>query len=127
MHHHLELKIVAHCGELQFIEVRGNRKPFGQHVIEAHRMLKNSVDSDNYVMISTYLVDGLGMAHNYQSRLYEFQDGQDEYDGKRMAYVYSLIDPIKLNLPPVQGTIHLTFDRPPDFSFTKELPVRNAV
>lgn len=119
----LELKIVAHCGELQFIEVRGNRKPFGRHVIEAHRMLKNSVDSDNYAMISTYLADGIGMAHNYQSALYKFQDGQDEYDGKSMTYVYSLIDPTKLNLTPVQETIHLTFDRAPDFSFTKELSV----
>ena len=37
----LQLKVVAHSGDLQFIHVQGNRKPFGQHVIEAHRLLKN--------------------------------------------------------------------------------------
>ncbi len=36
----LQLKVVAHSGDLQFIHVQGNRKPFGQHVIEAHRLFE---------------------------------------------------------------------------------------
>ena len=54
----LQLKIVAHCADLQFIEVKGNRKPFGPQVIEAHRLLKNSVDSENYALISKDLASG---------------------------------------------------------------------
>lgn len=119
----LELKIVVHCGELQFIEVRGNRKPFGQHVIEAHRMLKNSITSDNYAMISQYLADSIGLAHDYKSKLYDFNEGQEEYDGKAMDYVYSVIDSSNLKLTPVQETVHKTFDRPPDFVTIKEMPV----
>ena len=66
----LELKIVAHMGELQFIEVQGQRKPFGPQVIEAHRLLKNSIDSDHYALISGALADHIGLNTNYSSKLY---------------------------------------------------------
>ena len=36
----LQLKIIAHSGQLQFINVQNNRKPFGSQVIEAHRLMK---------------------------------------------------------------------------------------
>ena len=51
----LQLKIVAHCGDLQFLTVQNNRKPFGSEVIEVHRLMKNSVESDNYVLFSKEL------------------------------------------------------------------------
>ncbi|MEM8848155.1 MAG: DUF2652 domain-containing protein, partial [Bacteroidota bacterium] len=51
----LQLKIIAHTGNLSHIEVHGRRKPFGEQVIEAHRLLKNSVESDNYALISRSL------------------------------------------------------------------------
>ena len=119
----LELKIVVHCGDLQFIEVQGNRKPFGQQVIEAHRMLKNSISSDNYAMISSVLADGIGLPRNYKSKLYSFEQGVDSYDGNEMDYVYSLIEPSNLKLRPVRETIHMTFDKAPDYSFTKNYQV----
>ena len=122
----LELKIVIHCGELQFIEVQGNRKPFGQTVIEAHRMLKNSIASDNYTMISSFLADGIGLSHDYKSMLYAFEEGKDTYDGKEMDYVFSVIDPSNLKIRPVQEVIQMKFDRQPDFTFHKEFDVSAA-
>ncbi len=119
----LELKIVIHCGELQFIEVQGNRKPFGQTVIEAHRMLKNSIASDNYAMISDFLADGIGLAHDYKSMLHDFKGGQDTYDGKTMEYIYSVIDPSNLNITPVHEVLQVKFDRAPDFTFNKAFNV----
>ena len=53
----LQLKVIAHSGELQFINVQNKRKPFGTQVIEVHRLMKNSVDSDNYVLLSKKLSD----------------------------------------------------------------------
>ncbi len=119
----LELKIVIHSGQLQFIEVRGNRKPFGQQVIEAHRMMKNSIQSDNYIMISRSMADLIGLTGDYQNELFQFREGQEEYDGRKLDYIYSVIDSSKLKLKPVQETIHMTFEKHPDLSFLREMPV----
>jgi len=96
--HNLQLKIVAHAGDLKFIHVQGNRKPFGPQVIEAHRLLKNSIDSDNYAMISKELASDLELPIYYHSKAYRFKEGKDAYDGKEIDYIYSLIDVEKLNL-----------------------------
>jgi len=68
----LDLKIIAHCGELQFISVKENRKPFGSQVIEVHRMMKNSIDSENYILLSKELTGEIMLPEKYQSKLYKF-------------------------------------------------------
>ncbi len=75
----LELKIVAHVGELQFIEVQNNRKPFGEAVIKAHRLLKNSVESDNYVLLSKELATEIKMPLDYKSSLFRFRESVNTY------------------------------------------------
>ena len=100
----LQLKIVAHCGDLQFITVQGKRKPFGTQVIEAHRLLKNSVNSDNYALISRELSNEIGLQDFYQSKVFKFKPGSDSYDDKEVPYVYSILDKTDLKL--------LTFPRP---------------
>lgn len=117
----LELKIVAHSGEIQFIAVKGNRKPFGQHVIEAHRLLKNSVKSDNYVLISHELANDVGLPTDYKSKLFQFEAAQDEYDGKAVHYSSAIIDVNDLNLTSGQQSFHKSFEFEPTFVFTKDL------
>ena len=94
----LELKIVAHCGDIEFLEVQGNRKPFGKQVIEAHRLLKNSVESDNYVLISKELSSDIGLPIYYYSKVFRFKQGKDIYDQKEVEYIYSIIDNNNLNI-----------------------------
>lgn len=94
----LELKIVAHCGDIEFIEVQGNRKPFGKQVIEVHRLLKNSVESDNYVLISKELSSDIELPIYYYSKVFRFKEGKDIYDQKEVEYIYSIIDNNKLNI-----------------------------
>ena len=115
----LQLKIVVHCGELQFIEVQGNRKPFGQQVIEAHRLLKNSIDSDNYVLISKKLAATIELPIYYYSKVYRFKEGADNYDGREMEYIYAVIDNEKLNLYTVPKGKKVHFDKPPNLEFDK--------
>lgn len=123
----LELKINAHSGELQFINVQNNRKPFGSEVIEAHRLMKNSVDSDNYVLVSKSLSEEMGMRSNYMSMLYNFDEGQDSYDGKSVDYIYSIIDSDELKLKPFSQAKKVAFDEPPLLQFEYEVPVAAAV
>lgn len=52
----LTLKVVAHAGPLGFTTVREQRKPFGETVIVLHRLLKNNIDSHEYVLLTDALL-----------------------------------------------------------------------
>lgn len=119
----LQLKIVAHCGDLQFLTVQNNRKPFGSEVIEVHRLMKNSVESDNYVLFSKELTDNIGLSSNYQSKLYDFKEGNDSYDGKQIDYLFSVINNDNLKINPFPTASNVVFNKPPTFIFEKEFPV----
>ena len=119
----LQLKIVVHCGNLQFLAVQGRRKPFGNHVIEAHRLLKNSVDSDNYVLFSDQLMEDIMLPKTYESKLFSFQPGQDEYDGKAIPYSYAHIDNSKLKLKPFEQAKRYDFQREPNAVIDRTLNV----
>ena len=119
----LQLKVIAHSGELQFINVQDKRKPFGTQVIEVHRLMKNSVDSDNYVLLSKDLSDHIELSRHYQSKLYKFSEGENEYDDKKIPYLYSLIDNEQLKLKPFAQAKKIKFDKSPSFYFEKVYPI----
>lgn len=48
----LDLKVVVHRGKIQHYHLRGLQDLSGMAVIEAHRLLKNSVNSNRYVLVS---------------------------------------------------------------------------
>lgn len=51
--HTLTIKFVALRASLEFIKVKQFQKPYGSDVILAHRLLKNEVDSDEYLLIES--------------------------------------------------------------------------
>jgi hypothetical protein len=53
----LGLKLIAHYGSLSEYQVGRFTKLYGTSVIEAHRLLKNSIDSDEYVIMTDTLLD----------------------------------------------------------------------
>jgi hypothetical protein len=57
---HLKLKQVAHLGEIAREEIGRFEKLFGLDVIIVHRMLKNTVDSKEYVMMSRPMYQASG-------------------------------------------------------------------
>jgi len=111
----LQLKIIAHCGELQFINVQNNRKPFGTQVIEAHRLMKNAVDSANYVLLSSALTSHIQLSESYETKLYNFKEGSNFYDGKELKYLYAIIYKNELKLKPFQQAKKVEFDTAPSF------------
>ena len=119
----LQLKIIAHMGNLTHIEVQGNRKPFGEQVIEAHRLLKNSVDSENYALISRKLALEIQLSPYYSSKVFRFRQGSDQYDNRNMEYVYSLIDTETLRLKPPEELQKVSFGHPPQLTSSKEFPI----
>ncbi|WP_036195631.1 DUF2652 domain-containing protein [Maribacter antarcticus] len=119
----LELKIIAHCGELQFINVQKNRKPFGNQVIEVHRLMKNSVNSDNYVLLSKELTNHIHLSDSYQTKLYNFKKGNNTYDGKQLDYLFSVIAKKELKLKPFQQARKILFNKPASLIFENQFPV----
>ena len=119
----LELKIIAHSAELQFIIVQDKRKPFGSQVIEVHRLMKNSIDSENYLLLSKELADDIQLPENYRSRLFDFNAGSDRYDGKELRYLFSIIDQKELKLKPLEQAKKIRFDAPPSLFSEKEFPI----
>ena len=120
----LELKIIVHCGELQFLDVQGNHKPFGPSVIEAHRLMKNSVDSNNYVLFSKDLTEQLEISSDYWSKLFSFKPGSDSYDGKELEYAWSDIDPSLLKLLPFATPKPVSFDSKPCITYELDFPIK---
>jgi uncharacterized protein DUF2652 len=119
----LQLKIIAHIGELRFLDVQDSHKPFGQAVIEAHRLLKNSIGSDNYTLISDSLSNAVGLPHDYFSRLFSFKKGNDSYDGIDIAYLFSEIDNENLKLVPFAQPESVELANESALSITKEFPI----
>ncbi len=49
----LQLKFIVHEAEIEFIEIRGTKKPFGEEVIKVHRLLKNTIPENEYVLFTS--------------------------------------------------------------------------
>lgn len=59
----LRLKVVMHAGEVEFQQIRSFVKLFGLDVILVHRMLKNSLRSKEYVLMTDSLYRQVGDFH----------------------------------------------------------------
>lgn len=49
----LKLKAILHAGQVAFSEIKGRKKISGEDVILAHRLLKNSIRSNEYVLMTS--------------------------------------------------------------------------
>ncbi len=121
--HKLELKIIAHSGELQYISVQGKTKPFGIEVIQAHRLMKNSINSSNYILLSSHLANLIKLPNDYRSHLFHFNEGTDTYDGTNINYYFSNIEVKKLQLKPYSWAKKVTFNKPPAIHLKLDFPI----
>jgi class 3 adenylate cyclase len=62
----LRLKVVIHAGEVAIEHIHGFDKLFGMDVILAHRLLKNSVPSQEYVLLTEAAYNWLGDFHQLE-------------------------------------------------------------
>ncbi len=58
--HDLTLKVVVHMGDIAKKQVKHFSKLFGPDVIIAHRLMKNDVPHDEYVLLTDALIDATG-------------------------------------------------------------------
>ena len=60
----LKIKFILHSGRVGFYRIANFKQIAGLDVIIAHRLLKNSVPTDEYQLISADLLTHLGLAEN---------------------------------------------------------------
>ena len=82
----LELKFVVHAGEINFIQLQGFKKPHGKEVILVHRLMKNKVPINEYLLLTNSVKQD---KYTTEPPQVSFRELQDSYDAGTIAYQYA--------------------------------------
>lgn len=89
----LKVKFIVHYGEIAFMKVKHIVKPYGADVIKTHRLLKNSISANQYLLLSSETVDYYGINLDEDS---SFETTQDDYDLGTIKYFYKDLAQFKI-------------------------------
>ncbi|WP_207434204.1 DUF2652 domain-containing protein [Sabulibacter ruber] len=94
----LTLKIVVHYGRISVTQIRDHIKLMGTDVILAHRLLKNSIEGSEYVLLTEgYLntQDPEAVTQNFEWT--QLKEGMNAYDHVgEIRYKYAFLTPLRL-------------------------------
>lgn len=76
----LTLKFVVHCGELEILKVKEHESLHGSDVILAHRLLKNSVPDNEYILLSEKFKPESAAEYIDLNKWVNITKGSSEYD-----------------------------------------------
>ncbi|TKG94037.1 DUF2652 domain-containing protein [Puteibacter caeruleilacunae] len=92
----LSLKFVVHTGEISMVSVKDRVKPFGEPVITIHRLLKNKIPDDEYVMVTDDYLNKWGDEETVGDTLGNWEKGNDCYDKiGNVKYNFLRLSPLK--------------------------------
>lgn len=113
----LQVKFLIHYGEISFMRVKDIVKPYGADVIKIHRLLKNSIPSDQYLLISQSTLD---FYKQEQDAIPEFTVNQDVYDYGTSQYAYTELESL-VKLKNHETKITVKPNRNPEIYFDIEV------
>ncbi|PIX12550.1 MAG: hypothetical protein COZ74_10865, partial [Flavobacteriaceae bacterium CG_4_8_14_3_um_filter_31_8] len=80
----------VHYGDLAFIKVKHIKKPYGSDVIKIHRLLKNKIAANEYVLFTNAVFE------LYKDKLdHSWQKTTENYDLTNLDYFYKNLEIIK--------------------------------
>lgn len=96
----LKLKFVINYGEVGFNQIKGHEKLFGKEVIVAHRLMKNEIPLDEYLLITQQAFE----AHSKDSDLKSDKWGtlissSEQYDIGTLDYQYVSLSSLSDKVP----------------------------
>ena len=95
----LSLKFVVHSAEIGFTTVKNNKKPFGSDIVLLHRLLKNDIPHDEYILFSNQFLESNTTEIDELSSLV-FEDGFNEYDNIGIVnYSYISLSNLYMEVP----------------------------
>jgi len=81
----LSLKVIVHYGKMSEFRIQGFTKLYGGVVIEAHRLLKNSIPSHSYLLITDEVLQAYPVKFKGDGRCQSYRSNQlcEVYGGLR--------------------------------------------
>jgi hypothetical protein len=98
----LQLKIVAHFGEVAGYSVKTHHKLFGKDVIVLHRLLKNNLNKKEYALLTNPLVEGAGNALELHDWFLP-EEASELYDVGEISFKVSDLTRLKEQLPAIEN------------------------
>lgn len=96
----LKLKFIAHYGKISKNRVKDHSKLFGRDVIVAHRLMKNQVPDDEYVLLTHDLVNACAnWVEIKQAAWAEPGMAEEEYDFGSISYCHLTLEPLQAHVP----------------------------
>jgi hypothetical protein len=94
----LKLKFVIAFGDVGFSKIKNHSKLFGKEVIVAHRLLKNSVTPDEYVLITDEALNKYSVQDQPIGNI-EFKRSRETYDIGEIDYHFASLQPFFESIP----------------------------
>ncbi|MBC7744557.1 MAG: DUF2652 domain-containing protein [Flavobacterium sp.] len=78
----LGLKIIIHYGHISFSNIKGRVKLLGQDVIIAHKLLKNGINENNYILLTEKYLSKIRNRQKLQQSFHweELHSGSEKYE-----------------------------------------------
>ncbi len=93
----LTLKTIVHYGSLSFHKIQDREKIFGPDVIKVHRLLKNNIPYDEYILL-TETLDKTPSVNDTQNWV-SWHKGSTSYDVGVVSYIYTSLQPVYSQVP----------------------------
>jgi hypothetical protein len=104
----LKLKFIAHFGEVAGYAVNNQQKLFGKDVIIIHRLLKNSLNKKEYVLMTNPVVEGAKELNQLPNWYYP-EEFMESYDVGEVKFKIADLTNLKEELPPVDPSVSKSF------------------
>ncbi|CAN5125542.1 hypothetical protein BH23BAC1_BH23BAC1_31400 [soil metagenome] len=96
----LKLKFIVHYGESGKNNIKEFSKLFGKDLIVAHRLLKNQINYQEYVLLSHQLINACSSWVEIQQIAWSIpEQGADDYDFGKVDYCYLSLSPLWSHVP----------------------------
>jgi len=119
----LSLKFIIHYGDISINQVKTRIKLFGKDLIVAHRLMKNEIPLEEYVLITHQLINACSSWVEIDQVAWEKpSQGNGSYDFGSIKYCYLSLAPLESHIP--QSTIE---DYVPDLRMSKALSVESVI
>ncbi|MBZ9730865.1 DUF2652 domain-containing protein [Salegentibacter sp. JZCK2] len=120
----LRIKFLLHKGRLDFIKVKNIKKPYGQDVNRIHRLLKNDVPLDEYLLLSNPTFNDLKL----ELEVSGFNKMESAYDIHILPYYYKDLKTYKTPVKKKASQNSIPIDEKSDFIIERDikLPIEKA-
>ena len=94
----LKLKFVIAYGDVGISKIKNHRKLFGKEVVVAHRLLKNSITPDEYVLITDEALHKYSTENQTIDNI-KFKSSKETYDIGEIGFHFASLQPFFDNIP----------------------------